>query len=122
LTFRELMHPTQSNMELDVLCDLNHKHLFPSTTASFPVISVKPDFYFPDQQKAVFLDGQYVHRNRVDRDEYLRELLEKRHGIKSLSITYDRNTKRVRREIVQKILAFLGIACEASRRRAKKET
>lgn len=107
MSFRERLHPRQSKMELEVLAELNKHHFFPCTDKSFCLLSTKPDFYFPSEQLAVYLDGEYVHRNRHDRDSYLRGLLEKRHGIKVLTLPYKRNSKRNRRLIVAEILEAL---------------
>jgi very-short-patch-repair endonuclease len=53
----------------------------------FCVRSTTPDFWFPKQNLAVYLDGP-VHEGREDRDDALREQLANRHGVKVVSIPY----------------------------------
>lgn len=101
--WRDLMHPRHSKMEMDVLLALTRERLHPCTDKSFCVVSTVPDFYFPERKLAVYLDGEKVHLKRQDKDERLRTLLRKRHGVKVLSIMYNGNSKRKTREIVEQI-------------------
>jgi hypothetical protein len=56
-------------------------------------------------EKVVFLDHVKIHRNRRDRDAYLRGLLEKRYPhVKVVPIDYEDNTKQSKAEIMQEIV------------------
>lgn len=103
MSFQHLMHPKHSKIEWEILEDLAKEDLHPMMDKSFCVLSTTPDFYFPNERLAVYVDGEKVHLNRQDKDEWLRELLAKRHGVKVLSIPYKRFSKRKSREIVEKI-------------------
>lgn len=107
MSFRQAMKVQHSRMEMDVLEDLATQGLHPMTAKSFPVLSTTPDYWFPDKRVAVYLDGKKVHFKRQDKDARLRYLLKKRHRIRVLSITYDGNSKRERRRIVEEIKQFL---------------
>ena len=60
----------------------------------------------PDGRKvnsAVYLDGEEAHKGREDRDEMLRELLAKRHGLRVVSIPYKRYSESALREVMDRI-------------------
>lgn len=107
MTFRQRMQVSRSKMDDDVALDLAEKGYHPMFNKSFCVLSTQPDYYFPDKNLAVYLDGFKVHFKRQHKDERLRYLLKKRHGVKVLSITYNGNSKRERKRIVEEIKAFL---------------
>jgi len=78
----------------------------------FALIETEADYYFPEYNKAVYLDGKEIHRDRTDRDDKLREMLEHR-GVKVLSITYDSTSERETVAVGQQILEWLGAKKEA---------
>jgi very-short-patch-repair endonuclease len=57
-----------------------------------------PDFWFPDKRIAVYVDGP-VHVGREDRDEALRELLRKRHGVNVVTVAYVADTEMERERV-----------------------
>lgn len=83
-----VMHPQHSRMEEDLLLKLNEAGLHPITDKEFCIQTTTPDFYFPDKNLAIYIDGK-PHENREDRDSQLRDLLAKRHNIRVISITYN---------------------------------
>ena len=107
MSFRDLMHPLHSRIETDILEELNLSGLFPETDKHFCVLSTTPDFYFADKNLAVYVDGEQVHRNRQERDDNLRQLLTKRHGVTVLTFPYKRRSKRVRQKIVEQIKEWM---------------
>ena len=78
----------------------------------FPLVETEADYYFPECNRAVYLDGKEVHRGNTDRDDKLREMLEHR-GVKVLSITYDSTSERETVAVGQHILEWLGAKKEA---------
>ena len=83
------MAPQVSQMETLIAKALTAKEVSFESQKLFCLQSTRPDFWFPKQNLACYLDGLNVHRNRQDKDELLRELLTKRHGVRVLSITYE---------------------------------
>jgi very-short-patch-repair endonuclease len=94
-------------MEWEVYLELKRRGLRAEFQRSFCVMSTTPDIYFPEQRLAIYIDGP-VHRGREERDEALRELLARRHGVKVVSIPYERFSLREKRRILEEILKFLG--------------
>ena len=105
--FRELMQVKHSRMEFEVLEDLNRAGLFPEMDKKFCVLSTEPDFYFADKNLAIYIDGEQVHRRREERDDYLRQLLAKRHGVTVLTFPYKSRSKRERIKIVEQIKEWM---------------
>jgi very-short-patch-repair endonuclease len=98
-TFRRAqMSPQHSSMEMAVLQRLNGKGVQVMTDFEFCLQKTTPDFWFPDKRTAVYLDGP-VHQGREDRDELLRELLRKRHGVNVVSIPYVADTETERERV-----------------------
>ena len=100
------MHPHDSKMQEQTVEKLVEKGVRGiSQNRNFCLVSVEPDLLIGNV--AVFLDGAEAHKNRTDKDEQLRELLEKRHGVKVVSITYsscsEKETARVANEILSKL-------------------
>ena len=93
-----------SKMEEAVRIKLEEKGLHPETDREFCLQSTKPDYYFPNKNLAIFLDGADVHRKRQDRDQALRELLTKRHNVKIVSLTYTAYSEAQKDEIVNRIM------------------
>lgn len=92
-----------SKMEEAVLVKLEQKGLHPDAQREFCLRSTRPDYYFPQQNLAVYLDGE-VHRGREDRDEALRELLSKRYGVRVVTILYEGSSEATEDSIVEKIV------------------
>jgi very-short-patch-repair endonuclease/transposase len=98
-TFRRAqMSPQHSSMEMAVLQRLNGKGVQVMTDFEFCLQKTTPDFWFPDKRIAVYLDGP-VHEGREDKDELLRELLRKRHGVNVVSIPYVTDTEAERERV-----------------------
>ena len=107
MSWLERLHPAVSRMEQKVLLALHEKGQHPIAHKQFCLLYTEPDYYFPDQHLAVYLDGHEVHRKREERDTELRELLAKRYGIRVLTISYKRYSKKAKREIMKQILEAL---------------
>ena len=101
------MRPQHSRMELDVLLLLNKKGKYPWSWKPFCIQSTEPDYFFEREQIAVYLDGEKAHAKRADRDSRIRELLEKRHGVRVVSITYRGNSHKEQQRVLNKILEEL---------------
>ena len=100
---RAVMTPQVSKMEEAVLVKLEQKGLHPEVQKEFCLRSTRPDYYFPQQNLAIFLDGP-VHKGREDRDEAIRELLQRRCGVTPLGIAYEGTSQAELDEIVNKIV------------------
>lgn len=101
------MTPQVSKMEESVLVKLERKGLHPEVQKQFCLQSTMPDYYFPNKNLAVYLDGE-VHKGREDRDEALRELLTKRHGVSVVSISYEGTSQAAEDIIVSRIVETVG--------------
>jgi len=86
------MSPQHSKIEDALRVKFSEAGLECETDRVFCLQSTTPDFYFHSKNLAVYVDGE-VHNGKQDRDEALRELLTKRHGIKTVSIPYKAFTK-----------------------------
>jgi ParB/RepB/Spo0J family partition protein len=101
--------PEHSEMEETIMQLLLDKDVKPIlTNQKYCLLSTVPDFVFPSQNLAVYLDGKAVHNGKqLDRDDELRDLLRKRHGMRVLSITYGSKSKgetdRIFNEIVKEV-------------------
>jgi very-short-patch-repair endonuclease len=96
-----------SKMEESILIKLEAKGLHPEVQKEFCLQRTRPDYYFPQQNIAVYLDGE-VHRGREDRDDDLRQLLKRRHGVQVVSILYEGSSEATENQIVQDIMASVG--------------
>lgn len=88
---RALMHPQHSKMEQELLLKLQGSGAM--TDKLFCLQSTTPDFYFPKQKLAIYVDGP-VHKGKEERDSRLRDLLTKRHEVRVVSIPYESFTKQ----------------------------
>lgn len=100
----EKMHPKVSKMEQAILVVLNEKGLHPEAQREFCLQTTKPDFYFQDKNLAIYLDGEQAHKNREDRDSFLRETLTERFGVRVVSLTYSANAKEQQDMILNQIM------------------
>lgn len=69
------------------------------------LVTTTPEFTLSkgDVKIGPYLDGEAAHKNRQERDEELRALLQKRHGVKPLSIMYKRYSKAEEDRIFKQI-------------------
>jgi uncharacterized protein (UPF0297 family) len=96
-----------SRMEWEVYKALKVKGFKAEFQRSFCVMSTTPDIYIPDKGLAIYIDGVQVHVKRQEKDETLRELLAKRHGLKVISIPYERYSQKEKERILEEILKFI---------------
>jgi len=97
-----------SKMEQAVLVKLTEKGLHPEVQRQFCLQNTTPDYYFPQQNLAIYCDGE-VHRGREDRDQTIRELLAKRHNVRVVTIPYEGSSEATEDYIVTQIMeAFRG--------------
>lgn len=89
---KAVMSPQHSKIEDALRVKFSEAGLECETDRVFCLQSTTPDFYFRSKNLAVYVDGE-VHNGKQDRDEALRELLTKRHGIRTVSIPYKAFTK-----------------------------
>lgn len=85
------MHPQHSKMEQELLLKL--QGLGVMRDKEFCVQTTTPDFYFPKQKLAVYVDG-LVHKGKEERDSYLRNLLTERHQVRVVAIPYEAFSKQ----------------------------
>lgn len=97
------MQTPHSRMEQALMTKLHEKGLHPIVDHEFCLQSTTPDFFFVDKNVAIYLDGS-VHEGKEQRDENLRELLTKRHGITVVSIPYETFTKQETERVLTEIL------------------
>ena len=97
------MTPQVSNMEEKIRVALTSKGVAFENDRMFCLQQTTPDFYFPTQNLAVYLDGP-VHEKRQDRDDLLRELLAKRYGVKVLSIPYEGTSQTEEDKVLRQIM------------------
>jgi len=103
------MSPEHSEMEQTIMQLLLDKGVKPIlTNQKYCLLSTTPDFVFPALNLAVYLDGTAVHNGKqIDRDDELRGLLQKRHGMRILSIPYSSRSQkevdRILNEIVKEV-------------------
>jgi very-short-patch-repair endonuclease len=100
---KAVMKPQHSRIEEALLLKLYEKGLTPITDKEFCIQSTTPDFYFPDKNLAIYVDGA-VHEGKEDRDNQLRDLLEQRHHVRVVSIPYKDFTQEETERVFQQIL------------------
>ena len=99
------MKVQHSEMEQTILQLLMDKGVTPvQIDRSFCLVSTTPDFVFPKLNLAVYLDFTETHQGKEDRDQELRDLLEKRHGMRVVSIPYKSNSKHEADRILEQIV------------------
>lgn len=103
---KAVMQPQHSNMEQALLIKLQTTDHHPVTDRTFCLQSTTPDFYFPKQNLAIYIDGP-VHEGKEERDDILRELLAKRHGIRIVSIPYKAFTKQETERVFNEIVTAI---------------
>jgi len=109
MSYKQYLDPAQdytvSNAELKIFAEINKdKTVSVMTQQEFCLVSTKPDFYFPDVNLAIYVDGEQVHRKREAKDTELRRLLKKRFGCTIRSYSYKAPiTKKRLNEIVEAI-------------------
>lgn len=115
--FRELMHPSQAKMEIAVAVDLQRLGFNISMSEHYDLklppnqfylhrekITTWPDIELLDYNFLVYIDGWAVHKNRQDRDEFMRQLLTEQYpSVHVLVCHYKRYSQKRRRQIVQEI-------------------
>jgi very-short-patch-repair endonuclease len=100
------MQPQHSRIEESLLLKLQETGLHPITDKEFCIQSTTPDFYFPDKNLAVYIDGK-VHEGKEERDQTIRELLTKRFGVKVVSISYENFTQEETERVLKEIQSLL---------------
>lgn len=95
--------PQVSNMEQQIRIALTEKAVGFETDKKFCLQQTIPDLWFPQQNLAVYLDGE-VHLKRQDRDEALRDLLAKRHGVRVLPIPYSGVSRKEQARVLGLVL------------------
>jgi len=94
-------------MEREIRLVLNEKGYYPMTGREFCLLVTTPDFYFPDLEVAVYLDGRKAHAKREERDRELRDLLRKRYNVKVVEISYEKYTVKERDRVLGEILGAI---------------
>lgn len=94
-----------SRMEEEVLISLQARGYHPMINKSYCLEDTRPDESFEQEGIMVYFDGEQVHKNRQEKDQVLREKLEKRYRFKVLSFPYKRYSDSKKDEIVEAIIA-----------------
>jgi transposase len=100
------MSPQKSALELSVIQDLQTEGLPIETDVEFCVQKTIPDGYMRHANTLIYIDGP-VHEGREDRDEQLRERVQKLQNCRIIAVKYERDSKeereRVKAEIKQQL-------------------
>lgn len=100
------MQPPVSRMEVRVAAALTAKGVAFESQKPFCLQRVTADFYLPQRNLAVYLDGA-PHAGREDRDAALRERLATRHGVTVLSVPYTNNSQKAEDAVLRRIMEAL---------------
>ncbi len=110
MTWKEKLHPQVSNAEIEVFKGFSQRGPTTGMVTQKTIIlkSTIPDFQWSGKRKAIYLDGEQVHKNKENQDEEVTDLLEKR-GWQVLRITYTAplSPKKLT-SILDKIQQFIG--------------
>jgi very-short-patch-repair endonuclease len=100
------MSPQKSALELAVIQDLQNEGYPIETDVEFCTQKTIPDGYMRKANTLIYIDGA-VHEGREDRDEQLRDRVQKLLGCQIITVKFDRDTKeeraRVKAEIKQQL-------------------
>ena len=112
MNYKNHMHPTVSNAEIEVFKALSAEGLTGGMITQKPIVlkATIPDFCWLNKRKIVYLDGIQVHQKdkAQQKDSEIDELLELQ-GWEVLRIPYDPPlTEKNLREIMAVIRHFLG--------------
>ena len=69
----------------------------------------KPDQELPSLNAFLYLDGEEVHRNKQDKDQYLRGKLEKHTQKRVVSVTFKGKSDREKQRVWNEVCSKLGI-------------
>jgi len=103
---KALMHPQHSKMEQKLRLKFQEHDLNPMVDYEFCIAKTIPDFYFVDLRLALYLDGP-VHKNKEERDDYLREKLTERYGLRVASIPYKGTSDKELDRVFQKAMEVI---------------
>ena len=107
-TRKAVMHPQISEMDQAVLIELQKRGIRCEFQRAFWLQKTTPDIFLTEHNTAIYLDGGEAHKNKEERDEALREQLEKIHDVRVLSLSYEHYSESEKERIVQAILGALG--------------
>lgn len=112
MTYKTQMHPTVSNAEIEVFKALSAQGLTGGMVTQQQIIlkSTLPDFCWMQKRKAVYLDGDAVHRKdkQLEHDEEIDNLLTKQ-GWQVLRLRYHAPlTHTAKMDILRQIAEFIG--------------
>ena len=110
MSWKHNLHPQVSKAEIEVFKELSRLGLTQGMVTQQPIIlkATIPDFMWIEKRKAIYLDGEQVHRKRQEKDEEIDNLLEVK-GWTSLRISYEAPlTKEKLTDITDKIQKFIG--------------
>ena len=111
MSYKDRMHPKVSKAEIDVFKALSAAGLTRGMVTQQPIIlkATTPDFLWIEKRKAVYLDGDVVHKEGNEWDEEVVNLLEKR-KFQVLRIPYHAPlTGPALSGVVAEIADFVGI-------------
>lgn len=121
MNFRDRMKVKSSRAEYQVFCELQKRGLctYLNTNKGFrfnkedKVKGTVPDFYWSDPIRyAVYLDGFKVHRKKEEKDQLIKEALERRH-IRVDRFTYHTPLRKYRlTEICDRVEATIKLIME----------
>lgn len=110
MSYKERMHSTISNAEIDVFKELSKRDLTKGMVTQKPIVlkATIPDFLWQERKIAVYLDGEpHMKSKQMEKDEEITMLLEKR-GFSVLRISYEAPLTHFKlTEIVNQIQLFV---------------
>ena len=117
MSFQDLIHPKQSKMEFAVAEDLQNLGYNISMSETFLLklppnpfylwrteIPTTPDISLLNYDLHSYIDGWEAHKNRVEKDKFLRKLLAEQYPVRVLPFSYRRYSQKRRRQIVAEIV------------------
>jgi very-short-patch-repair endonuclease len=112
MSYKNRMHPTVSNAEMEVLRALSNTGLTEGLITQRTIVlkSTVPDFCWPQKRKVVYLDGSQVHKKSKQeaRDQEIDDLLVAQ-GWEVLRIPYEAPlSKKNLDSVMTMIKEFLG--------------
>lgn len=110
MSYKQQMHPTVSKAELEIFHALSTIGLTAGMTTQQPIAlkTTIPDYLWMEKRKAVYLDGDAVHKEGNEWDQEVEQLMEKR-GWQVLRIRYHAPlTQTAKAEITRQIADFVG--------------
>ncbi len=101
------MKVQHSKMEIDLRVKLSEAGFGVEMDHDFCLQHTIPDFYFPKEKVAVYVDGE-VHEGKEEHDDWIRGQLANRYGLKVVPLRYKGNSQTVLEDLFKRIVGELS--------------